>query len=97
MHSRSSIIRLGGLAEAEALYRQVLAAQGDHVEAWQLLGVLAHQSGHHSAAVELLGRALALHPQHPIALANLGEAYRALGRTEGGHRQLSARPANPAG
>lgn len=74
--------RAGRRGEAEGLYRQVLAAQPDHVEAWQLLGLLAHQAGNSVAAVELLQQALARHPQHYVALGNLGEAYRALGKLD---------------
>ncbi|MGD9719937.1 MAG: tetratricopeptide repeat protein [Pirellulales bacterium] len=73
--------RQGNLSEAEMLYRQVLAAQADHVDALQLLGVLAHQSGRHREAVELIHRALA---HGPVAALynNLGEAYRELGEDD---------------
>ena len=44
----------GRLEEAEALYRQILAAQPEHAAALQLLGLIAHQAGRHEVAVELI-------------------------------------------
>ena len=45
----------GRLAEAEAIYRQVLAQLPDHADALHLLGALACHTGHHAAAIELIG------------------------------------------
>jgi len=52
----------GRLAEAEPLYRQVLADQPNHPDALNLLGVLAAQIGRFDDAAELIGRACALCP-----------------------------------
>ena len=46
----------GRLAEAEAIYRQVLGQQADHSDALHLLGVLACDTGHLEAAIDLIGR-----------------------------------------
>jgi protein O-GlcNAc transferase len=35
----------GRLAEAEALYRQILALQPNHAAAWRQFGMIAHQVG----------------------------------------------------
>jgi len=72
--------RAGRLAEAEALYRQILAAQPNHADARRCLGVIAHQAGRHDLAVEWIRQAIALHPNNPAAHSNLAEAYGALGR-----------------
>jgi predicted O-linked N-acetylglucosamine transferase (SPINDLY family) len=69
----------GRLAQAEALYRRVLAAFPDHTDALHLLGVLAAQTGHADKAVELIGRAIAINPNVAHYHSNLGEAYRKLG------------------
>jgi protein O-GlcNAc transferase len=69
----------GRLADAEALYRQILALQPDHAGALHFLGVIAHQIGRHDLAVKWICQAIALQPQNPSAHCNLGEAYRALG------------------
>ena len=70
----------GRLADAEALYRQILAAQPDHSDALHLLGVIAHQAGRHDLAVEWISRAIVFDPNHSAAHCNLGEAFRAKGR-----------------
>jgi predicted O-linked N-acetylglucosamine transferase (SPINDLY family) len=72
----------GRLAEAEALYRQVLAAQPNHAEAHHLLGVIAQQCGRADVAAELIRRAIELGLRTASAHSNLGEAYRRTGRLD---------------
>ncbi len=72
----------GELAQAGALYRQVLQAEPRHVDALHLLGVVAAQTGNPLAAAELMGRALELDPDHPAILANRGNALEDLHRLE---------------
>ena len=70
--------RAGRLREAESIYRQILASEPNNVDALHFLGVLAHQSGHHQAAIDSIERAIALHPgvvEHHI---NVAGPYRAL-------------------
>ena len=74
--------KAGRLAEAEALYRQILAAQPNHFDALHFLGLIAHQIGRHDIAVDLIRRSIALHPNNPAALSNLAEACRSLGRLD---------------
>ena len=74
--------RAGRLADAEALYRQILAVQPNHSDALHLLGLIAHQAGRHDLAVEWIRQAIVLNPNNSVAHSNLGEAYRAIGRTE---------------
>jgi protein O-GlcNAc transferase len=66
--------RVGRLAEAEACYRQVLAAEGDHPDALHLLGVIAHQVKRADLAVQLIGRAIERNDRNPDYLSNLGNA-----------------------
>ena len=70
----------GRLAEAEHLYRLILAAQPDHADAMHLLGVIADHAGQHAAGAELIAKAIALLPAVAAFHSNLGEAYRKLGR-----------------
>jgi len=72
----------GRLADAEALYRQILATQPNHHDALHLLGVIAHQAGRHDLAVDWIRRAIVITPSNPAAHCNLGRAVRALGRLE---------------
>jgi len=72
----------GRLADAEALYRQILAEQPNHADALHHLGVIAHQAGHHDLAIALIRDAIALAPSNAAAHSNLGEAYRMIGRME---------------
>ena len=72
----------GRLAEAEAVYRQILALQPNHAEALHHLGILAHQLGRNELAIEWIRQAVALNPGNPAAHGNLGEALRALGRLD---------------
>ncbi len=72
----------GRLAEAEALYRQILAVEPGHADALHLLGVVAHQVGRHDVAVELIRQAISLLPTAPAFFSNLGGAYEKLGRHE---------------
>jgi protein O-GlcNAc transferase len=72
----------GNFPQAEQVYRQILQAEPQNVDALHLLGVLAHQVGRNEAAIEWIGHALALNPNYAIAHSHLGEALRALGRND---------------
>ena len=70
--------RAGRLAEAEALYRQILSVDPAHFDALHFLGLAALQRSRPQEAVDLISRALEIQPSNIHALRNLGEAYRAL-------------------
>ncbi|MBL8200613.1 MAG: tetratricopeptide repeat protein [Chromatiales bacterium] len=72
----------GRLAEAEALYRQILAQAPRHPDALHFLGLLAHQTGNPAAAVELIGQALEQVPAHAPCHLHLGLALQSLGRLD---------------
>ncbi len=65
----------GRLKEAELLYRKVLKSDPDNADALHLLGVVAHQSGHHDAAVDLIAKAINLKSSVAAYHANQGSAY----------------------
>lgn len=66
--------RGGRLAEAETLYRQVLAQQPDNADALHLLGVLSAQRGDAETGLRLLREAVKQRPDAPIFHNNLGNA-----------------------
>lgn len=76
----TSCHREGRLAEAEAIYRRLLADDPRQPDALNLLGALACQTGNHAAAVELIGKAVAARPDHAEAHNNLGYALMGQGR-----------------
>ncbi|MEO6436950.1 MAG: tetratricopeptide repeat protein [Tepidisphaeraceae bacterium] len=63
----------GRLPQAEAICREVLAADANRPEAWQLYGLVAHRAGQLPFAVEALRKAASLRPdvaEFHFALAN---------------------------
>jgi tetratricopeptide (TPR) repeat protein len=69
----------GRLAEAADCYARVLAADPQHADALNLLGLCSYQRDDATTAVELIGRSIALRGDFPPAHANLGHARLALG------------------
>ncbi len=72
----------GRLAEAEAMYRGILAESPRQPHAMHLLGVVMHQLGRHAEAAELITQALALHGPHPVFHSNLSAVYLELDRLD---------------
>ncbi len=89
LESALSHHRAGRLAEAEGIYRQILAIDRNYVDALNLLGALCGQIGQWEAALELIGRAIKLKPDLVIAHSNLGNILRDLGRLEEAARRYS--------
>ena len=72
----------GQFAEAERLYRQILAREPRHADSLHLLGVLAYQRGQNESAIELIGQAIAINDAVPFFHNNRGLALTALDRTD---------------
>ncbi len=72
----------GRPADAEPLYREVLAANPRHADSLHLLGVIAGQTGRHDLAVEKIRQAIAIDPRQPAYHANLGLTLKAQGRLD---------------
>lgn len=72
----------GRLAEAEAIYRQILVHVPDHPDTLHLLGMIAHKTGHLESAADLIRRAIAGTPGQPAFHSNLGNVLLDLGQPE---------------
>jgi protein O-GlcNAc transferase len=69
------------LAEAEAIYRQLLRVRPNDPDALHFLGLAAHQTGQHDTAVELISKAIHIAPA-PHMHCNLGNVLQAQGKLD---------------
>ena len=72
----------GRLRDAEANYRDVLAANPRHTGALGCLGLLSHQAGHSDAAIDLLRKAIASDKRNPEPHYNLARILSDCGRDD---------------
>jgi len=72
----------GRLAEAEPLYRQILALDPKHVDSLHLLGVVAYHVGRNDEALDLISKAIALNDRVANFHCNMGLVLFALGRRD---------------
>lgn len=80
MREGLALHQAGRTRDAETLYRQVLAAKGDHAAAEHFLGLLLHQTGRSAEGVQLIRRSLRPSPRNPDFLNNFGSVLADLGR-----------------
>ena len=73
----------GRLAEAGAIYRDILKADPNNVDALNLMGVLLQSGGQLSTAISLLEKATQIAPDYLAAWVNLGNALQLVGKLEG--------------
>jgi lipoprotein NlpI len=74
--------RAGNRAEAESVFRAILARDPNHAEALHLLGVLAADADQPDLAIDLIRRAIAIRPDVAGYHSNLGSALRDAGRLD---------------
>ncbi|HXW25809.1 MAG TPA: tetratricopeptide repeat protein [Xanthobacteraceae bacterium] len=77
-----SLHQRGQTAGAERLYRQVLAASPHHLDALNLLGLVALQGGRSEEAIDLIAKAIALNDRVADFHNNIAEAYRRTNRLD---------------
>jgi protein O-GlcNAc transferase len=82
LESARSHHQAGHFAEAEKIYREILAQQPYHADALYLLGSLAGQVGQFDAAIDLIRRAIALSPANASFYTNLGNALKSKGHID---------------
>ena len=72
----------GRLAEAEACYRQILAAHPDHAATHCNLGAILHKQGKLDEAIAAYRQAIHFGPHHALPHANLGSALKSQHKAE---------------
>jgi len=72
----------GRLAEAEKIYRAILAIDPHHADSLHLLGMIEYQAGHFEAAIASIREAITRSHKNATYHSNLGTVYHALGRLE---------------
>jgi tetratricopeptide (TPR) repeat protein len=70
----------GSLQEAETLYRQILAADPENIDALNLLSLVLQGSGYHAEGLNLIQRALEIDPDFAEAHANQARGLNILNR-----------------
>ncbi|MGA2440075.1 MAG: tetratricopeptide repeat protein [Tepidisphaeraceae bacterium] len=86
LQSALSHHQAGRLADAEKIYRGILAQHPDNPDALHLLGALSAQAGRLDAAIDLMRKAIAICSNNPTYYNNLGKAL----KTGGQHDQAIA-------
>jgi predicted O-linked N-acetylglucosamine transferase (SPINDLY family) len=74
--------RMGRFADAERIYRQILAHNPRHADSLHMLGLIAHQLGQHPAALELIQQSIRIDPASAPNRSNLGLVLMALERVD---------------
>jgi protein O-GlcNAc transferase len=82
MESARVCRRSGKLAEAEALYRKVLAQCPDNGDALHLLGLVVFDLGKGHLSPDLIRRAMAVNPSRSDYAFNLGTVFTSLGKRD---------------
>ena len=80
MRAAAQFETAGKMAEAQAIYRELLTRTTDFAPAWHSLGLLAFHAGKTDLAVLMLREAIALDATAGLYPRNLGEIYRRMGR-----------------
>jgi tetratricopeptide (TPR) repeat protein len=73
-----ALYRRGQLAQAQAIFQQILVLQPRHFDALYMLGMLAGQTGNSAQAVEWIDRAIEINPNYASAYSNRGNAFKDL-------------------
>jgi len=80
LHDAVRLHGAGHQAEAERLYKEIVAADPGNADAWHLLGIVAYQRRDFTAAGELIGKAIGLFDCNAAFFSNLGLVLQAQGR-----------------
>jgi tetratricopeptide (TPR) repeat protein len=82
MHQAVALHQAGRLAEAEKIYRAVLAAEPGNPDALHLLGLVFFHTKRYGEALPLIGQAIRIKPRQAEFHTNLGQVHAALQQFE---------------
>ncbi len=82
--------RQGDIGGAAQLYRQIIDSDPKNADAYQLLGVIARQTGKRDLALQLFASALQHNPRHAPALTNHALVLRESGDLAAARKQAEA-------
>lgn len=74
--------RSGKLQKAKTLYRKILKADPDNIDALHMLGLLLHQRGEHETAIRLFNQAIERGEESAEVYTNLGSALQSSNRID---------------
>lgn len=101
MQHAARLRHAGRVAEAESACRSILSEYPDHVDALNLLGIIAGQTDRFEEAADCFQKALIHAPNRAAIMSNLAEALRLQGRLAEAlplfQRAVSIAPENKAG
>jgi len=72
----------GQLAQAQAIYEEILKSQPKHFDSLHLLGVIAYNNKNFQKAAELIGKAIEIFPRNAAFFNNRGNALKELKQLE---------------
>jgi len=84
-----TLLNQGKLAEAEQVYKDILAHRPNYWPAYNNLGVALTRQAKYEEAAKAFARAGMAAPKVPLPMANLGQTYNELGRTDDARNALS--------
>ena len=78
LQSAIALHHKGQLGQAESIYLQLLEIDPRNADALHLLGVIAHQTGNHKSAVDMISHAIEINPHVAMYYSNFGNALQEL-------------------
>ncbi len=90
---------LGLIPQAVYVYKQIIATDINHAEAWHYLGVAEHQQGNHQQGIECIQKSLEIAPENLEAQYNLATIFQLIHKEDEAeklfHSVLAVNPVYP--
>lgn len=90
---------LGLISQAVYVYKQIIAKDINHYEAWHYMGVAMHQDGKHEEGIEYIQKSLEIKPDNLEAQYNLATIFQLIKKADEAeklfHSLLTTNPVYP--